>query len=371
MARYRIETSHGWAITVAVLCLTGVLGCSLSKVLVEPLVEAAVNSRQEAPVDPALATRTPCPTFTPAGGPVVLAPTPGLEATPTLLPVGDVAPPVALLPGGIDAPEPAPDMQLPPGTEAGASELDSAETDMSELDMAEFDLTEPDMSELALDEADAAASELVPCEIETPEVAPSDTATPRPKPKPAPGAQPTATRRPVARAAAVPPTQTPMPTITPTPKFAYNVVEVYSASTTNAFLIGYIMIVNADDIPIGGVKAVGNFDPGGAHHESPLSKWFFEGYSAPGPVLKTSSVKFEPPGSIQQGTWFIHLESEQGARLSEDVPFMTDPAKPEWFFIEFKQPGLRSTPAPTPKPSTPTVTPKPVTPTATATDSST
>jgi hypothetical protein len=107
--------------------------------------------------------------------------------------------------------------------------------------------------------------------------------------------------------------------------------------TSNRILTGYVAIVNRQEIPIGGVKAVGTFEPDGSHHESPLSKWFFEGYSAPGPVLKTSSVKFEPPGGIRAGTWFIHLEDEWGTRLSEDVPITTDPDSPEWFFIKFRQ----------------------------------
>jgi len=183
---------------------------------------------------------------------------------------------------------------------------------------------------------------------------PTDTATPTQTPIPTATATetpiPTATRRPTRPPATPTPTSTATltPAPPPTPSFAYQAVDSYQDGTSNPFLTGYIMIVNADDIPIGGVKAVGNFDPGGARHESSLSKWFFEGYSAPGTVLKTSSVKFEPPGSIQRGTWFIHLESEQGARLSEDVPVATDPDKPAWFFIEFKQPGPRSTPTPTP-----------------------
>ncbi len=409
MTRYRIETSQkrrlsaGWAIAIAVLCLTGALGCSLSKLLVEPLVSAAVNSRQETPPDPALATRTPCPTFTStstdtrAGAP---APAPSPKATATPLPAGCIAPDVALLPGSADTPGPI-SAKVDVTAEAITSELaigaqpsTGTEADMAEADTdaSELALAEPDTSELAPSEGDAPpeadTAELELAEVETPEPAPSDTATPKPRPKPVPSVQPpfgtgTATRRPAIQAiqvAAAAPTITP----TPAPEFAYQVVEIYSADTTNAFLTGYIMIVNADDIPIGGVKAVGDFDPGGAHHESSLSKWFFEGYSAPGPVLKTSSVKFEPPGSIQMGTWFIHLESEQGARLSEDVSIVTDPAKPAWFFIAFKQPGPRSTPTPTPeydwedtetpeaapdtatpKPSTPTATPKPGMPTAT------
>jgi hypothetical protein len=143
-------------------------------------------------------------------------------------------------------------------------------------------------------------------------------------------------------------------------------------------LTGYIAIVNGQEIPIGGIKAVGTFEPGGVRYESPLSKWFFEGYSAPGPVIKTSSVKFEPPGGIQDGVWFIHLEDEWGTRLSEDVTVTTSSNNPEWFFIKFKQPGppggRNATPTPywggaTPTPhGMPTTTPGPtptIAPTAT------
>ncbi len=193
-----------------------------------------------------------------------------------------------------------------------------------------------------------------PTESPTVTPTPTDTATPTNTPVPTetdtPVPAPTATTRPTRPPAPAKPTptETPTPAPPPTPSFAYRLVEIYQDSTSNAFLTGYIMIVNADDIPIGGVKAVGIFDPGGARHESPLSKWFFEGYSAPGPVLKTSSVKFEPLGAIQKGTWAIHLESEQGVRLSEDVSIVTDPDKPDWFFIEFMQPGPRSTSTPMP-----------------------
>jgi hypothetical protein len=129
--------------------------------------------------------------------------------------------------------------------------------------------------------------------------------------------------------------------------------------TTNHFLSGYIAIVNHQEIPIGGLKAVGVFEPGGGHYETTLSKWFFEGYSAPGAVIKTGSVKFEPPGGIQPGSWLIHLENEWGQRFSEEVAIATNPDDKRWFFIKFKD--LTSLPVPTatsaPPASLPTATP--------------
>jgi hypothetical protein len=142
----------------------------------------------------------------------------------------------------------------------------------------------------------------------------------------------------VAPAAASPAAATPTAAPTPTPGYDYLVNDVYMDHTTVPFLTGYIAIVNSQEIPIGGVKAVGVFEPGGQRHESPLSQWFFDVATAPGAVAKAGSVKFEP-GGIQAGTWYIHLEDEGGARLSEDVGINTDPEVPQWFYIKFRQPG--------------------------------
>lgn len=173
-----------------------------------------------------------------------------------------------------------------------------------------------------------------PTSTPTPTSNPIPTGTATAAATPIPSVPPAPTRVP----APAPPTAMPTPTFTPTPGYAYQAVETYEDYTSNWFLTGYIAVVNYQEIPIGGVKAVGTFEPGGAYHESPLSKWFFEGYSAPGPVIKSSSVKFEPPGGIQEGTWSIHLEDEWGTRLSEDVSITTDPDTPRWFFVKFKQP---------------------------------
>jgi hypothetical protein len=213
-----------------------------------------------------------------------------------------------------------------------------------------------------------------PSATPTPTITASPTSTPLPNPTPQPTATatltpvPTATPRPAP--ARPPATPTLAPTATPAPGYAYLINEVYKDRTTNPFLTGYIAVVNAQEIPIGGVKAVGSFDPGGAQFETSLSKWFFEGYSAPGPVIKSSSVKFEPPGSIQPGAWSIHLEDEHGTRLSEDVSIATDPDNPEWFFVKFKQPGppalAVSAPTPTISLGAAAATPVGSSPTATA-----
>jgi hypothetical protein len=199
-----------------------------------------------------------------------------------------------------------------------------------------------------------------PTATETPMPTPTSTATASPTPLP-PLPTPTLTPPPPPTPTPVPPPPRPVaptptftPAATPTPSFAYNMVEVYEDYTSNQFLTGYIAIVNAQEIPIGGIKAAGVFEPGGQRHESPPSQWFFDVATAPGVVAKNGSVKFEP-GGIQAGTWFIHLEDEQGNRLSQDVSINTDPASPKWFYIKFKQPGpaaaVAVASAPTPSPS--------------------
>ncbi len=204
---------------------------------------------------------------------------------------------------------------------------------------------------------------LTPTATDTPMPTPSPTATATFAPPPSATPRPTNTpvpARPPAAAAPSPATPTPVPAPTPAPSYDYQVNEVYIDYTTVPFLTGYIAIVNAQEIPIGGVKAVGVFEPGGQRHESPLSKWFFDVATAPGVVAKKGSVKFEP-GGIQLGTWFIHLENEQGARLSEDVSINTDPSSPQWFYIKFKQGGSAVASAPTPSGSSSTVpTPTPI-----------
>ena len=191
-----------------------------------------------------------------------------------------------------------------------------------------------------------------PTALATATFTPLPSATPWPTDTPVP-ARPSATPAPTSVAVASS-TATPTPAPTPTPGYDYLVNEVYVDRTTVPFLTGYIAIVNAQDIPIGGVKAVGVFEPGGQRHESPLSKWFFDVATAPGAAAKTGSVKFEP-GGIQAGTWLIHLEDEWGTRLSEDVAISTRPDNPEWFFVKFRQSGpvvaVASAPMPTVLPS--------------------
>ena len=62
-----------------------------------------------------------------------------------------------------------------------------------------------------------------------------------------------------------------------------------------------------------------------------------EGYSAPGEVIKTGNVKFEPPGGLETTKWIFHLEDTHGNRQSEDIPFHTDDSDKQWYFIKFRR----------------------------------
>lgn len=85
------------------------------------------------------------------------------------------------------------------------------------------------------------------------------------------------------------------------------------------------------------MKVVGTRLDHNLTYESPLSKWHFEGYNAPGEVVKSGNVKFEPPSGMETASWVLHLEDANGNRMSEDVPFDTDVNNKQWYFIKFKR----------------------------------
>lgn len=159
----------------------------------------------------------------------------------------------------------------------------------------------------------------------TPTPPPTDTATPPPTATPIPTLPPTAT-----------PTPAP-PTATPVPEYDFLLGEFYNSPTTNSFMVMYVAIVDAKEIPIGDLKIIGTRLDHNLTYSSPLSTWFFEGYNAPGEVIKSGNVKFEPPGGIETTAWVIHLADTQGNRLSADVPFNTSQADKQWYFLKFRR----------------------------------
>ncbi|MCL4303608.1 MAG: hypothetical protein KJ077_48430, partial [Anaerolineae bacterium] len=119
--------------------------------------------------------------------------------------------------------------------------------------------------------------------------------------------------------------------------YNFLLAEFYNSPTTNSFIVIYVAIVDPSDIPIGDMKIVGTRLDHNLTYESPLSTWFYEGYNAPGEVIKSGNVKFEPPGGIETTSWVLHLEDANGVRQSEDVPFDTNANDKQWYFIKFKR----------------------------------
>jgi hypothetical protein len=119
--------------------------------------------------------------------------------------------------------------------------------------------------------------------------------------------------------------------------YDFMLAEFYNSPTTNSFIVIYVAIVDLNEIPIGDMKVVGTRLDHNLTYDSPLSTWHFEGYNAPGEVIKSGNVKFEPPGGIETTNWVLHLEDNNGKRLSEDVPFDTNQNDKQWYFIKFKR----------------------------------
>ena len=113
--------------------------------------------------------------------------------------------------------------------------------------------------------------------------------------------------------------------------------EFFNSPTANSFLVMYVAIVDANEIPIGGMKIIGTRLDHNLTYESPLSTWHYEGYNAPGDVIKSGNVKFEPPGGIEATKWLIHLADAGGNRMSEDIPFETDENAKQWYFVKFRR----------------------------------
>jgi hypothetical protein len=167
----------------------------------------------------------------------------------------------------------------------------------------------------------------------TPIRLPTDTPTPIPTntPVPAPVSAPVQAPPPAAKSAFT----SPIPT--PEPGYDFLLGEFYNSPTTNSFLVFYVAIVDPNEIPIGDMKIVGTRLDHNLTYESPLSTWHYEGYNAPGEVIKSGNVKFEPPGGIETTGWILHLEDAHGNRQSEDVPFKTDQNDKQWYFIKFRR----------------------------------
>jgi hypothetical protein len=137
--------------------------------------------------------------------------------------------------------------------------------------------------------------------------------------------------------APVSPVATPTPAASPTPGYDYLLAEFFNSPTTNNFLMIYVAVVDPKEIPIGDMRVVATRLDQNLTYQSPLSTWHYEGYSAPGEVVKSGNTKFEPPGGIETADWILHLEDTHGVRQSEDVPFRVDGENKQWYFIKFRR----------------------------------
>jgi hypothetical protein len=188
---------------------------------------------------------------------------------------------------------------------------------------------------------------LTPSATLVPTAAPLSTDTP--EPTPLPPAAPALAAQPAEAALAAPavvapvaeaPEPTPAPP--PAPEFPFSLSEQGNREfqRTNYHVITiYVAAISAGNIPIGGLKVIGDHTPSGMHAESGLSDW---GWSAVNCLecdyVKQGNVKFEP-GNFEDGVWNIYLADESGTRLSPIVPlsYSADPEKWVWDFIIFKK----------------------------------
>lgn len=184
-----------------------------------------------------------------------------------------------------------------------------------------------------------------PTEIATPvpTLTPSEsTATPTPFPTDTPG--PTNTPLPPPPA---PPTATPAPpTATPGPQFPFEAAETgnrtFQKTSYHAVTV-YAAITTFDNVPIGGLKIVGDHTPSGRHVESGLSDWHWSVSNCLDcNYIKFGNVKFEP-GTFEDGTWSIYVADAQGNQLSAAMPFSYSAAQDQWvwdFVLFRKLPGF-------------------------------
>jgi len=109
--------------------------------------------------------------------------------------------------------------------------------------------------------------------------------------------------------------------------------------TTNHGITIYIAITTLDNVPIGGLKVVGDQLPSGEHKESALSDWSWSATNCLDcDYVKFGNLKFEP-GPFSDGVWNIYVADGQGTPLSPTASFSysSDPAQWVWDFIIFRK----------------------------------
>jgi hypothetical protein len=169
----------------------------------------------------------------------------------------------------------------------------------------------------------------------TPSVTPVPTEPPPPTATPVPPS-------PVLSEVEGPPSTPAPPPPTPAPSFPFMMTEqgnrVFQKTTYHAVTI-YVAVVSEGNIPIGGMKVVGDHVPSGAHAESGLSDWRWSVVNCLNcSYVKRGNVKFEP-GPFADGTWNIYLADANGTQVSAVTPlsYSANPDQWVWDFVIFKK----------------------------------
>ena len=112
----------------------------------------------------------------------------------------------------------------------------------------------------------------------------------------------------------------------------------FQKTTYHAITI-YVAAVSEGNIPIGGLKVVGDHVPSGQHAESGPSDWAWSVANCLDcDYIKQGNLKFEP-GPFSDGVWNIYLADQSGAPLSPVVSlaYSTNPEQWVWDFIIFRK----------------------------------
>lgn len=154
-----------------------------------------------------------------------------------------------------------------------------------------------------------------PTSVPTPTFTPSTTPTPRP---PTP----------------IPPTSTPAPPPpTPTPSYPFKISEgPVGFPTTNPILVMYIALTDGGNVPVGGLKVVGDHTPTGDHWVSAPSCFDFCKSNGIEGTIKVGNVTFEPP-RYETGVWNLYVVDGAGKQVSNVIPVTVDFNSPNWFFM--------------------------------------
>jgi hypothetical protein len=100
-----------------------------------------------------------------------------------------------------------------------------------------------------------------------------------------------------------------------------------------------VAAISPNNVPIGGLKMVGDHIPSGLHTESGPSDWSWSVVNCLDcDYIKQGNLKFEP-GSFSEGVWNVYLADSGGNQLSPVVSlsYSTDPNQWVWDFIIFRQ----------------------------------